>query len=285
MGHIKMMAAVQPFLSGSLSKTVNLPNETTVDEIEKIYVEGWKLGLKAIAVYRDGCKLSQPLNSVTKQETDEKKAGATGVTKELPAKRTGRIMDAIVGGHKIVLRTGEFADGTLGEVGIDMHKEGATMRALMNCIAQAVSIGLQHGVPLDKFVDTFTFTRFEPAGMTTHPNIKTSTSIVDFVFRVLGLEYLGRTDFVHVKPAAEMPAPKPAASVVVPSKPAVAAPTPAAVASATPAAKAVKARNAAEASLSNMMGDAPACNICGHITVRNAACYKCLNCGNSLGCS
>ncbi len=274
MGHIKMMAAVQPFLSGSLSKTVNLPAETTVEDIEKIYVEGWKMGLKAIAVYRDGCKLSQPLNSGTKTETDDKAPAAVG-ERELPAKRAGRIIDSIVGGHRIVLRTGEFEDGSLGEVSIDMHKEGATLRSLMNCISQAVSIGLQHGVPLDKFVETFTFTRFEPAGMTTHPNIKTSTSIVDFVFRVLGMEYLGRTDFVHVKPA-EQPAKAPEASKIT------AAPAP----KATPAPSAVKkAANAVQAQLGNMMGDAPACNQCGHITVRNASCYKCLNCGNSMGCS
>ncbi len=280
MGHIKMMAAVQPFLSGSLSKTVNLPAETTVEEVEKLYVESWKLGLKAVAIYRDGCKLSQPLNSVTKLEKDEKVAAAVSELRELPAKRTGRIVDAIVGGHKMVIRTGEFQDGSIGEISVDMHKEGATLRSLMNCLSQAVSIALQHGVPLEKFVDAFTFTRFEPSGMTTHPNIKTSTSIVDFLFRVLGMEYLGRMDFVHVKPA-EAPAAKPESA-----QPAgIAAPAPKVSA---PVAKApVKAapRNAAEAHLSNMMGDAPACNICGSITVRNAACYKCLNCGNSMGCS
>jgi ribonucleoside-diphosphate reductase alpha chain len=268
MGHIKMMAAVQPFLSGSLSKTVNLPAETTVEDIEKVYVESWKLGIKAVAVYRDGSKLSQPLNSATKMEQEEHPVA--GVTRELPAKRTGRIVDSIVGGHRIILRTGEFGDGSLGEVSVDMHKEGATLRSLMNCLAQAVSIGLQHGVPLDKFVDAFTFTRFEPNGMTTHPNIKTSTSIVDFVFRVLGMEYLGRTDFVHVKPAIEQPASKKLPSTE-PHAPAPAA--------------APKAQSAVEAHMSSMMGDAPACNQCGHITVRNASCYKCLNCGNSLGCS
>jgi ribonucleoside-diphosphate reductase alpha chain len=270
MGHIKMMAAVQPFLSGSLSKTVNLPAEITVEDIEKTYVESWKLGLKAVAVYRDGCKLSQPLNSATKLEQEA--TPVASALRELPVKRTGRIIDSLVGGHRVIVRTGEFADGTLGEVSIDMHKEGATMRSLMNCLAQAVSTGLQHGVPLEKFVDAFTFTRFEPNGMTTHPNIKTSTSIVDFVFRVLGLEYLGRTDFVHVKPEkppAETPKAESAASLLATPKPA----------------QIVKAANAVESQLSSLMGDAPPCNLCGHITVRNASCYKCLNCGNSLGCS
>ncbi len=264
MGHVKMMAAVQPFLSGSLSKTVNLPAETTVEDIEKIYVEGWKLGLKAVAVYRDGCKLSQPLSSGTKVEKEEQ---VMETIKTLPAKRTGRVIDTLVGGQRVILRTGEFQDGSLGEVSVDMHKEGATLRSLMNCIAQAVTIGLQHGVPLEKFVDAFTFTRFEPNGMTTHPNIKTSTSIVDFVFRVLGLEYLGRTDFAHVKPAEQSKA----STVVAPASSASAAPKP--------------VKSAVEAHLGTMMGDAPACNQCGHITVRNASCYRCLNCGNSMGCS
>ena len=277
MGHIKMMAAVQPFLSGSLSKTVNLPGETMVEDIEKIYVESWKLGLKAVAVYRDGCKLSQPLNTATKMEQDEQSPAPVGV-RELPAKRVGRIVDTIVGGHRMILRTGEFEDGSLGEVSIDMHKEGATLRSLMNCLAQAVSIGLQHGVPLEKFVDTFTFTRFEPSGMTTHPNIKTSTSIVDFVFRVLGLEYLGRTDFVHVKPADVPKAPEASTKMNAPvPRPATSAPK--------PVAPLAKAASAVEAQLGSMMGDAPACNQCGHITIRNASCYKCLNCGNSMGCS
>jgi ribonucleoside-diphosphate reductase alpha chain len=277
MGHIKMMASVQPFLSGSLSKTVNLPTETTVEEIEKIYIDSWKMGLKAVAVYRDGCKLSQPLTAGTKMADENKGQKAEVETKVLQSKRAGRVVDTVVGGHRIVIRTGEFSDGSLGEVSIDMHKEGATMRSLMNCIAQAVSIGLQHGVPLEQFVDAFTFTRFEPAGMTTHPNIKTSTSMVDFVFRVLGFEYLGRNDLVHVKPvdmpkddqkqqkqelsSAKLPAP---ASLNSPPK---------------------KAKSALDLQLSNMMGDAPPCPSCGNITIRSGTCYKCLNCGSTTGCS
>lgn len=255
MGHIKMMAAVQPFLSGSISKTVNLPAETTVEDIKKIYLESWKLGLKAVSVYRDGSKLSQPLSSGSKQEKEQSQIAKP---KTLPAKRAGKTFDAIVGGHKLTLRTAEFEDGSLGEISIDMHKEGSLTRSMMNCFAQAVSIGLQHGVPLEKLVDAFTFTRFEPNGITNHPNIKTCTSIIDFVFRLLGMEYLGRTDFLHIKPAEQKPA-----------------------------AKEQQPNNSSQLSkhLSDMMGDAPACNQCGHVTVRNASCYRCLNCGNSMGCS
>ena len=281
MGHIRMMAAVQPFLSGSLSKTVNLPNETTEEEIEKIYIDSWKLGLKAVAVYRDGCKLSQPLTAGTKMADENKSQKAE--TKTLQSKRTGRVVDSIVGGHRIVVRTGEFSDGSLGEVSIDMHKEGATMRSLMNCIAQAVTIGLQHGVPLDEFVEAFTFTRFEPAGMTTHPNIKTSTSIVDYVFRVLGFEYLGRNDLVHVKPI-EMPKDE-QANVKQPVQKEISSvklPSPANISSSPPPKKAV---SALDSHLKNMMGDAPACPSCGNITVRSGTCYKCLNCGTTTGCS
>lgn len=274
MGHIKMMAAVQPFLSGAISKTVNLPTEATVDEIKNIYVEGWKLGLKAIALYRDGCKFSQPLSSSAskKKEKEEEKTEAKaeprymrrGEKVSLPQKRKGITVGASVGGHKIYLRTGEYDNGDLGEVFIDMFKEGASYRSLLNCFAVAVSLGLQYGVPLDKFVEKFTFTRFEPAGMTDHPNIKSSTSVLDFVFRVLGMEYLKQMDFVHVAPVDvgedsaneedQLDAPETSVEAV-------------------------------NQQLSNLMGDAPVCDVCGHITVRNGACYKCLNCGNSMGCS
>src|SRR5690606_7884854 len=194
-GHIKMMAAVQPFLSGAISKTINMPNEATVEDIEHAYMAGWDLALKALALYRDGSTLSQPLSSKsdTKAEEKEEQAavaetpaqpvaaqlpvttnldGFRPVRRPLPARRRGVTQEAKVAGHKIYLRTGEYEDGTLGEIFIDLHKEGATMRSLMNCFAIAVSKGLQYGVPLQEFVDTFTFTRFEPQGMVEgHPNI------------------------------------------------------------------------------------------------------------------
>ena len=301
MSHVRMMAAVQPFLSGAISKTVNLPNESTVDEVREIYEEGWRLGLKAVALYRDGCKASQPLSTSSKERTESSETEAApiqvaaapapltrpeGKRVRLPTKRRGFTQEAYVGGHKVFLRTGEYEDGTLGEIFIDMHKEGAAFRSLMNCFAMAVSVGMQYGVPLETFVEQFTFTRFEPHGVVTgHQNIKFSTSIVDYIFRVLGVEYLKRYDFAQVKPAEE------AAAIEDPTQPKHVAetpqlpslPPPAAVASGHEAA--IEAHGALDAQLEEMMGDAPVCDGCGHITVRNGACYKCLNCGNSMGCS
>jgi len=346
-GHIRMMAAAQPFLSGAISKTINLPNEATVDEISDSYLLSWQLGLKACALYRDGSKLSQPLSNKSdkKKKTDaaeEAKEEAPAapavdsnivdlskltvkelleeVTKRvqnspdtklkrelariverrtLPAKRRGFTQKAKINGQALFVRTGEYADGTVGEIFIDMAKEGATMRSMLNCFAISISIGLQYGVPLEEFVEKFVFTRFEPAGMVDHPNIKSTTSIVDFIFRALAYEYLGRTDLVHVldKPEVmntgtddwdeiptsleyEKKTPELSEVRVVASKP-----------KETEAVKA-KAAVKTEASLDmvnaaakSMQSDAPACNTCGHITIRSGTCYKCLNCGNSMGCS
>ncbi len=300
MGHVRMMAATQPFLSGAISKTVNLPNETTVEEIEEIYYQGWKMGLKAVALYRDGCKLSQPLSTKSDQKDDKKDEKETEVKvetktvvvhapaerKKLPAKRRGFTQEANIAGHKVYIRTGEYEDGSVGEIFIDMHKEGAAYRAMMNCFAISVSLGLQYGVPLKEFVDKFTFTRFEPSGpVQGHPNIKMSTSIVDYLFRVLGMEYLGRTDFVQVKPTVppvDLTAEKGAASGVYGRNTVGAAQAAAPMETATLAAS--TAGNLS-GHLAEMMGDAPPCDSCGHTTVRNGACYKCLNCGNSMGCS
>ncbi len=320
MGHVRMMGATQPFLSGAISKTVNLPNETTVEEIEEIHMEGWKLGLKAVALYRDGCKLSQPLS--TKSDKKEDKAETTTATptvaattpavtavanaavnnavaqmtfapvrRRLPAKRKGLTIEAAVAGHKVYIRTGEYEDGTMGEVFIDMHKEGAAYRSMMNCFAIAVSLGLQYGVPMKEFVDKFTFTRFEPSGpVTGHPNVKMATSIVDYIFRVLGMEYLGRTDFLQVKPPVDLTVEKGASQTVYPKSPADAiksgSPLPGMdYQLAMPFAEKGGAADPVNGQLAEMMGDAPPCDSCGHTTVRNGACYRCLNCGNSMGCS
>jgi ribonucleoside-diphosphate reductase alpha chain len=191
-----------------------------------------------------------------------------------------------VGGQKVYLRTGEYEDGRLGEVFIDMHKEGAAFRSLMNCFAIAVSLGLQYGVPLEEYVDCFTFTRFEPQGpVMDHPNVKYATSVIDYLFRVLGMEYLGRTDFVQVKPEEieKAEAEKTLTSPTASAKELADAEKTLTAASGVPVYKSVG--GALSSHLSTMMGDAPFCNICGHITVRNGSCYKCLNCGNSLGCS
>jgi len=301
MGHVKMMGATQPFLSGAISKTVNLPNETTVEEIEEIHMEGWKLGLKAVALYRDGCKLSQPLSTKSEKKEDEKVEKKSApqedaqityapVRRRLPPKRAGFTQEASVGGHKVYLRTGQFEDGSLGEVFIDMHKEGAAYRSMMNCFAISVSLGLQYGVPLKEFVDKFTFTRFEPSGMVDgHPNVKFATSIVDYIFRVLGMEYLGRTDFVQVKPkpTVDLSVEKGAAETLYPKETSKMIASGAPVAGIEPQLElSIKEKDSnVSGFLAEMMGDAPPCDSCGHTTVRNGSCYRCLNCGNSMGCS
>ncbi|PWK65788.1 vitamin B12-dependent ribonucleotide reductase [Aminobacter sp. AP02] len=225
--HIRMMAAAQPFISGAISKTINMPNEATVEDCKSAYMLSWKLALKANALYRDGSKLSQPLNASLISDEDEYEddavealiaapaaAKAVQVTEKivervierlyrerekLPNRRKGYTQKAVVGGHKVYLRTGEFDDGRLGEIFIDMHKEGAAFRAMMNNFAISISLGLQYGVPLDEYVEAFTFTKFEPAGMVVgNDAIKNATSILDYVFRELAVSYLGRHDLAHV---------------------------------------------------------------------------------------
>ncbi|MCO5222233.1 MAG: hypothetical protein M9947_11735 [Thermomicrobiales bacterium] len=365
MGHVKMMAAAQSFLSGAISKTINMPNEATVEDILDAYEQSWHQSLKAMAIYRDGSKLSQPLSAksdsgsavataseeeiqkriddavaaaLAKAEDEKQGEIAAAVAeamghpepyrRRLPARRTGFTQESRVSGHKVFLRTGEYEDGKLGEIFIDMHKEGAAFRSMINCFAIAISKGLQYGVPLEEFVETFTFTRFEPQGMVSgHPNIKMATSIIDYTFRVLGLEYLGRTDLAQVPPDLDdaddeqYGTPEynePFRAVATESEPE----TPAAAESAAVAPVAAPVgieptgnghtngngknghshygelevsyessvatltmSGALDAQLSEMMGDAPFCDNCGHITVRNGSCYRCLNCGNSLGCS
>jgi ribonucleoside-diphosphate reductase alpha chain len=218
-GHLRMMAAAQPFVSGAISKTINMPEHRTVEEVEEAYELSWKIMLKAIAIYRDGSKLSQPLSAQTAEQVfdglsleGEEKPPAVQVAervvhrylakrRRLPHRRAGYTQKARIGGHKVYLRTGEFDDGTLGEIFIDMHKEGAAFRSLMNCFAISISLGLQHGVPLDEFVDAFVFTRFEPnGGVDGNPFIKMSTSVIDYIFRELAVSYLGRYDLAQVKP-------------------------------------------------------------------------------------
>lgn len=219
--HIRMMAAAQPFVSGAISKTINMPNTATVEECKNAYMMSWRLGLKANALYRDGSKLSQPLTSALlddvddmAEELEDRPATArAGIVAEriverilaqrrkLPHRRKGYTQKATVGGHKVYLRTGEYEDGRLGEIFIDMHKEGAAFRSLMNNFAISISIGLQYGVPLEEYVEAFTFTRFEPSGMVEgNETIKMATSILDYLFRELAISYLGRNDLAHVEP-------------------------------------------------------------------------------------
>jgi ribonucleoside-diphosphate reductase alpha chain len=338
MSHVRMMAAAQPFLSGAISKTVNMPNESTVEEIADVYHEAWKLGVKAVAIYRDGSKLAQVLSGSGASSSSTKTADAVAapVTNErgeplmysqkdledavaraiaitparkakLPQRRPGITVESRVGDVKVFLRTGEYPDGRLGEIFIDVAKEGATLRSLMNCFAIAVSTGLQYGVPLEDYVDKFVFTKFEPAGMVNHPYVKQATSLIDYLFRVLGYEYLGRTDFLQVKPAEDQMN-LPLESATIPSASSrealireIAQANAEAVRIAERAVEkdvenrkisftAVEpdgstAADPLNAQLSKMMGDAPLCSTCGHVTVRNGTCYRCLNCGNSMGCS
>ncbi len=230
--HIRMMAAAQPFISGAISKTINMANDATVEDCKNAYLLSWRLALKANALYRDGSKLSQPLNAQLISDEDEEEddayeafiaqnqpARATQIAErivervierverlrereKLPDRRKGYTQKAVVGGHKVYLRTGEYQDGRIGEIFIDMHKEGAAFRSLMNNFAIAISVGLQYGVPLEEYVDAFTFTRFEPAGFVQgNDAIKNATSILDYVFRELAISYLGRTDLAHVDPS------------------------------------------------------------------------------------
>ncbi len=228
--HIRMLAAAQPFISGAISKTINMPNEATVEDCKAAYILSWKLGLKANALYRDGSKLSQPLQSqlIADEDDDDdvieafidKPAAARAAAlaekivekvverivvmrerERMPDRRKGYTQKAVVGGHKVYLRTGEYDDGRIGEIFIDMHKEGAALRSLLNNFAIAVSLGLQYGVPLDEYVDAFTFTRFEPSGpVQGNDSIKYATSILDYVFRELAVSYLSRFDLAHVEP-------------------------------------------------------------------------------------
>ena len=346
-GHIRMMAAVQPFISGAISKTINLPNEATIDEIAEAYLQSWQLGLKACALYRDGSKLSQPLSTKGDKKKKTSTPAESAVTEEvaidsvivdmgkltleelleelnkrvqsspdtklkrqlariverrkLPTKRRGFTQKAKINGQAIFLRTGEYGDGTLGEIFVDLAKEGSTLRSLMNSFAIAVSVGLQYGVPLEEYVEKFIFTKFEPSGMVDHPNIKSTTSIVDFVFRCLAYEYLGRTDLVHVldKPEIantgtddwdDIPSglEYEKKSVELSDVRVVGSGTPAPVKSSRQAivkAESSSSLDAVNQAARSMQSDAPACNVCGHITIRSGTCYKCLNCGNSMGCS
>jgi ribonucleoside-diphosphate reductase alpha chain len=279
--HIGMMAAVQPYISGAISKTINMPGDATVEEVKEAYQLSWRRMLKAIALYRDGSKLSQPLSSlapgsdpladsilalrdrapeVTTAKVDPKKPRR----QLLPNRRKGYTQKAKIGGHSLFLRTGEYEDGGLGEIFLDMYKEGAAFRSLLHSFAMAVSIGLQYGVPLDEYIDSFTFTRFEPNGVVTgHDNLKMATSVLDFVFRDLAMTYRKRTDLVQVKPDDLI---------------------------STNTVEKDVGENGAQAShahVARMKGyEGDPCPSCGHFTlVRNGTCMKCETCGSTTGCS
>ena len=330
--HIRIMAACQPFISGAISKTINMPNEATIDDVKNAYMLSWRLGLKANALYRDGSKLSQPLSSVTAADlfsalesglaadapASEPAAArpdpVTEITerlvvrylakrRRLPNRRGGYTQKAVIGGHKVFLRTGEYEDGTLGEIFIDMHKEGAAFRSLMNSFAIAVSIGLQHGVPLEKFADQFLFSRFEPNGMVQgNDRIMMATSIIDYLFRELAITYLGRSDLAHVSDedlrhdaihVNESPQWEDEQEISVNrlvSATPIDVDAPPAAAEEAPSIKIVSGPRDAriqavlDARAQGYEGDA--CPECGAMTmVRNGSCLKCVSCGSTSGCS
>ncbi|WP_445809914.1 vitamin B12-dependent ribonucleotide reductase [Yoonia sp.] len=349
--HIYMMAAAQSFISGAISKTINMPNDATIEDCQKAYELSWSLGVKANALYRDGSKLSQPLASALVEDDDEarevlesgnhhEKAAVLAEKivekiiiretrnrerEKMPQRRKGYTQKAIVGGHKVYLRTGEYESGQLGEIFIDMHKEGAGFRAMMNNFAIAVSVGLQYGVPLEEFVDAFTFTKFEPAGMVQgNDSIKNATSILDYIFRELAVSYLDRTDLAHVKPEGAAfddigrGEAEGVSNVRTPSENAASRSlevlkqisstgylrkrmpqdlmalqtgvSSAALVSGTATMTAVVAETATTLSArdkAKMQGyEGEACGECGNYTlVRNGTCMKCNTCGGTSGCS
>ena len=322
MGHINMMAAAQPFISGAISKTINLPNEATVEDIKSAYMISWEKMLKANALYRDGSKLSQPLNTLSsvidELEDDAPEAVAPEVAqvqdqivktaeriihkyvaerKRLPNRRGGYTQKSKIGGQNVYLRTGEYDNGQIGEIFIDMHREGAAFRSLMNCFAISISLGLQHGVPLEEFVDAFVFTKFEPSGMVSgNPQIKMTTSVIDYIFRELAVTYLGRHDLAHVGPEDilqrtlrpmendEDDAP---ASAPIASYPPLSIESTPVFASVTASAPKDDGGFQSKFERARQMGyTGDACSDCGSMTmVRNGTCLKCNTCGATSGCS
>jgi ribonucleoside-diphosphate reductase alpha chain len=305
--HIRMLAAAQPFLSGAISKTVNMPNETTPEDIAEAYMWGWKMGLKSLAIYRDGSKQSQPLS--TKSENG--KAADKDQEQQVPRPRRERLPDTrqsithkfSVSGHEGYINVGLYPDGRPGELFITMAKEGSTIGGLMDCFGTAISLSLQYGVPLEVLVNKFSHTRFEPMGHTTNPDIRIAKSLVDYIFRWLGMTFLTgyreASNGLPLKPASESGDGEAA--------------TPAAKATGEAASTGSSAKSGGgngtldlevleRAGLSvkvdgnghqtgrsdqfaRFQSDAPACDNCGAITVRNGNCYLCHNCGNSMGCS
>ena len=320
--HLNVMAAAQPFISGAISKTINMPYEATVEEVKQAYMASWKMMIKANALYRDGSKLSQPLSTVSEnifdslEEVEDEIAAISSAPaavkaekiaekiiekiivrqvaerRRLPGRRSGYTQKAVIGGHKVYLRTGDYEDGSLGEIFLDMHKEGAAFRSLMNGFAIAVSLGLQYGVPLEEFVEAFVFTKFEPNGVVQgHDRVKMATSVMDFIFRELAISYLGRNDLAHVSPEAlvvdqtttkdEVIGEEAITDMVQPAQAAVAVGE-----SRTKSGLKVKvsASQIQEARIKGYEGTA--CPECSSMTlVRNGSCLKCETCGATTGCS
>ena len=318
MGHVRMMAAAQPFLSGAISKTVNMPFTATVQDIEDIYFQAWKLGVKAIAIYRDGCKRSQPLS--TSKETEVKEDVATGPAlpvdgyrpvsledlieaakgmnaekelgeklgmierKRLPDERVAITHKFSIAGHEGYITVGLFEDGTPGEVFCTMSKEGSTISGLMDAFATAVSLALQYGVPLDVLVNKFSHTRFEPSGFTGNQNIPIAKSVTDYIFRWLGFKFLDTENpygsqvalFEQNQPAQKVDADEAERQLVEKAQNLI---------KTGPAVPQKASAEKRSEDVFQLQADAPPCLDCGSIMIRNGACYKCLNCGSTSGCS
>jgi ribonucleoside-diphosphate reductase alpha chain len=283
LGHVRMMAAAQPFISGAISKTINMPENATVEEIEQAYIESWRLGLKAVAIYRDNCKKVQPLNTsrpgadATVTAAATVPAVATPVRRRLPASRHAVCHKFDIAGHEGYLHVGFYEDGSAGEIFIKMAKEGSTVSGLMDTIGVLTSMALQFGVPLEVLVQKFSHVRFEPSGFTKNPDIPIAKSLIDYIFRFMGSQFLGAEERAAVGLIErEPPTPHAGETAEAPVVArAVAQPigfTPGAAQPLTPIAFSPQA-------------DAPSCPDCGSIMVRNGACYKCLNCGATSGCS
>lgn len=267
MGHLNMMAAVQPFISGAISKTINVPNAITPEEILNVYMTAWTMGLKAIAIYRDGSKQMQPLTtSIKKAEKDQEELQP--VRRRLPDERQAITHKFSVGGHEGYVTVGMYEDGTPGELFLTMSKEGSTISGMMDGFATAVSLALQHGVPLEIFVNKFAHTRFEPSGFTNNPDIRMAKSILDYIFRWLALKFLKPEDQPNVLPAAQ----KSLNGFHETNLEKQQSDQQSAIAE-------------SERQVYQAQADAPACSVCGSLMVRNGACYKCLNCGTTSGCS
>jgi ribonucleoside-diphosphate reductase alpha chain len=273
MGHIRMMGAVQPFLSGAISKTVNMPTSATPEEIENAYVESWKLGLKAVAIYRDGCKRSQPLNTGkdAKEKKEEKGVEPRLARRRLPDERRSITHKFSIGGHEGYMTVGMYDDGTPGEVFITMAKEGSVVSGLMDSFATGISMALQYGVPLHVLCDKFSHTRYEPSGFTGNPDIPIAKSITDYIFRWLALKFLPSEEGTGLTPP----------TLMSPGE----APSKQASSSQTVVVKSLPAQANGASGRHVTDSDAPPCPTCGSITVRNGACYKCVNCGSTTGCS
>jgi ribonucleoside-diphosphate reductase alpha chain len=280
MGHIRMMGAVQPFISGAISKTINMPNDTTVDEIMQAYMESWRLGLKAVAIYRDGSKRTQPLNT-SKDKEEKKTAAAEGkesrpLRRKLPDERRSITHKFDIAGHEGYITAGMYEDGQPGEIFITMSKEGSTISGLMDSFATAISMALQYGVPLRVLVDKFSHMRFEPSGFTKNPDIPMAKSIMDYIFRWLATKFLdgdAQQEVGVVRPEPEEPANKEnsAGKKVI------------SITSQAPRGGAPVTTISSVTSLYQQ--DAPPCPDCGAIMIRSGACYKCMNCGAVSGCS